>query len=88
LRLLLVIGLAAMLGDPAGLAVAAPTGTSGAVACAISGWSNDTDAAGLNVRAAPRKDAPVIGRIPPPHAQADDSYAAEFDVLPAATTGC
>jgi hypothetical protein len=81
LKPFLIIALATALCGPAGLAATAPVETGGAAACAISGWSNDTDSTGLNVRAAPRKDAPVIGRIPPPHAQADDSFAAEFDIV-------
>lgn len=34
------------------------------IVCALSAWSNDTDPRGLNIRAAPGSDAPVIGRIP------------------------
>jgi len=62
-------------------ASAATVETAGATRCAISGWSNDRDPAGLNVRAAPRKDAQVIGRIPPPQDQGSDSYAAEFKII-------
>ena len=53
----------------------------GSAQCAISGWSNDPDPAGLNVRAGPSKDAKVIGRIPVAKTQGDDSYAAEFDIV-------
>lgn len=34
--------------------------------CEISGWSIDTDPAGLNVRAEPSAAARVVGRVPPP----------------------
>lgn len=59
----------------------APVDTSGATACAIAGWSNDSDPGGLNIRAAPRGDAAVIGRVPPPEQQDGDSYAAEFRIV-------
>ncbi|MEW6644614.1 MAG: hypothetical protein AB1586_29200 [Pseudomonadota bacterium] len=55
--------------------------TNGATACTIAGWSGDSDPAGLNVRAAPRLDAAVIARVPPPDNQDGDSYAAEFRVV-------
>jgi hypothetical protein len=61
--------------------MAAPVQTAGATACAISGWSTDPDPAGLNVRAAPAKDARIIGRLPAQRAQAGDSYAVEFEVV-------
>jgi hypothetical protein len=60
---------------------AATVDTAGVTACAVSGWSNDQDPAGLNVRAAPRLDAAIIGRVPPPQTQAGDSYAAEFRII-------
>ncbi len=34
--------------------------------CTISGWSNDVDRKGLNVRAAPDAKAKVVGIVPPP----------------------
>lgn len=60
--------------------------TAGATGCSVSGWSDDRDPAGLNVRAGPRKDAPVIGRIPPENIppktmKGRDTYAAEFDII-------
>jgi hypothetical protein len=61
-------------------AIAASVDTSGVTACALSGWSSDADPAGLNIRAAPRADAEIIGRVPPPQALAGDSYAAEFSI--------
>jgi hypothetical protein len=63
------------------IGVAATVETAGAAACALSGWSNDPDPAGLNIRAAPRADAEIIGRVPPPQEQAGDTYAAEFDII-------
>lgn len=64
-----------------GVSPAMPVETGGATACSISGWSNDKDPVGLNVRAAPRKDAGIIGHIPPEKMQGRDSYAAEFDIV-------
>lgn len=51
--------------------------------CSFSGWSIDPDRAGLNVRAQPSSRARVIGRLPPPerNADADRSFAVEFDVV-------
>jgi hypothetical protein len=59
---------------------ATPVDTSGATACAIAGWSADRDPPGLNIRAAPRLDATVVGRVPPPEQQDGESYAAEFRI--------
>jgi hypothetical protein len=61
--------------------IAATVDTAGVAACALSGWSNDPDPAGLNIRAAPRADAEIIGRVPPPEEQAGDSYSAEFGII-------
>ncbi len=55
--------------------------TTGVTACSLSGWSNDPDPAGLNIRSAARADAEIIGKVPRPRAQAGDSYAAEFDII-------
>ena len=60
---------------------AATVDTTGVTVCALSGWSSDPDPNGLNIRAAPRADAEIIGRVPPPKAQAGDTYAAEFDII-------
>jgi hypothetical protein len=76
---MLVIGAACSLPMAAG--VAATVDTAGVAACTIDGWSSDTDPHGLNIRAAPRVDAEIIGRVPPPEEQAGDSYAAEFDII-------
>jgi hypothetical protein len=75
----LTIGIACSL--PPAAAVAATVDTAGAAACALSGWSSDPDPAGLNIRAAPRADAEIVGRVPPPEEQAGDSYAAEFRII-------
>jgi hypothetical protein len=66
---------------PAAAGVAATVDTAGVTACTLSGWSGDPDPAGLNIRAAPRADAEIIGRVPPPEDQAGDSYAAEFRII-------
>jgi hypothetical protein len=66
---------------PGAAFAAAAVETAGATPCTISGWSDDHDPAGLNIRAAPRKDATVIGRIPPPEAQGGDTYAADFKII-------
>ncbi|MGP0057906.1 MAG: hypothetical protein ACLPID_01255 [Beijerinckiaceae bacterium] len=63
------------------VAAAETVETAGAISCTIFGWSDDHDPAGLNIRAAPSKDATVIGRLPPPQTQGDDSYAAEFKII-------
>jgi hypothetical protein len=55
--------------------------TAGVTACSLSGWSNDPDPAGLNIRSAPRGDAEIIGKVPPARPQAGDSYAAEFEIV-------
>lgn len=54
-------------------------------ACRFDAWSSDTDPAGLNVRSAPSASAPVVGRLPPPHYDADSerSFAVEFTVVEA-----
>jgi hypothetical protein len=77
----LMLGIAAAwcLSTTAG--IAATVDTTGVTACALSGWSSDPDPNGLNIRAAPRADAEIIGRVPPQKAQAGDTYAAEFDIV-------
>jgi hypothetical protein len=76
---MLMAGAASFVWTAAG--VAATVDTAGVAACALSGWSNDRDPAGLNIRAAPRTDAEIIGRVPPPQEQGRDSYAAEFRII-------
>jgi hypothetical protein len=65
--------------------VAAPVDTAGAVACQLAGWSNDSDPAGLNIRAAPRVDAEIISRVPQPRKAGADGRpveeAAEFKII-------
>lgn len=63
------------------IAYAASVDTKGMTPCAFSAWSNDKDPAGLNVRAAPRADAPIIAKLPPPLEERTDFYAAEFGVI-------
>lgn len=50
--------------------------TTGAIQCKFSAWSADPDPAGLNVRAAARKDAPVLASLP--HGK---DYSVEFEVI-------
>jgi hypothetical protein len=64
-----------VLGSPiAGFAQAVET--AGATQCKFSAWSADPDPAGLNVRAAARKDAPIVATLP--HSK---GYAVEFEVV-------
>lgn len=71
LPLLLVLA-----GAAAAAEVAAP-----ATRCDFRAWSKDRDPAGLNVRAAPRPDAAVLGRLPPPRTVDGESLAVEFTVI-------
>src|SRR5690606_35328977 len=48
--------------------------------CSISAWSTDKDLKGLNIRAAPREDSPIIGNIPPPIELDGDPFAAEVTI--------
>jgi hypothetical protein len=77
----LMLGIAGAWGLSMSAGVAATVDTTGVTACALSGWSNDPDPNGLNIRTAPRADAEIIGRVPPAKMQAGDSYAAEFDIV-------
>ncbi|MDK9695190.1 MAG: SH3 domain-containing protein [Siculibacillus sp.] len=52
-----------------------------ATRCDFGAWSKDPDPAGLNVRAAPRRDAPVVGRLPPPRIVDGERLAVEFRVV-------
>src|ERR1700692_1012491 len=76
---MLSVGVAWCLSTAAG--VAANVDTTGVTACGVSGWSKDPAPSGLNIRAAPSADAEIIGHVPPPKAQAGDSYAAEFRIV-------
>jgi hypothetical protein len=71
--------LALLLASP--IAHAASVDTKGVTPCAFSAWSSDQDPAGLNVRAAPRADAPVLAKLPPPRRGINDTYAVEFRVI-------
>ena len=52
-----------------------------AAPCSFRVWSKDPDPAGLNVRAAPRRDAAVIARLPPPRGADEDRMAVEMTVI-------
>jgi len=63
-------------------AVAQPLDMAGATPCAVSGWAKDTDPTGTNVRAAPRADAPIIGRVAPMTRIAkDEIVGVMFDIV-------
>ena len=49
----------------------------GVTSCDIAAWSTDRDPAGLNIRAAPGTDAPVIGNLPPPVTAEGYTFATE-----------
>jgi hypothetical protein len=55
--------------------------------CNFGAWSSDTDTKGLNVRAGPSADAPIIGTLPPPESSEesgdDTKFATEFHVAEA-----
>lgn len=71
--------LAALLVTATG-APAATVDTAVTTPCAMSGWSNDKDPAGLNVRAAPSATAPVVATLPPA-TKSKGAYDAEFDII-------
>ena len=73
----LVLAAVLLLAAPALAAEIAPP----AVRCDFGAWSKDPDPAGLNVRAAPRRDAPVIGRLPAPRTVDGERLAVEFRVV-------
>jgi hypothetical protein len=76
-RLPLAAALFLALAAPAAAAeIAAP-----ATRCDFRAWSKDRDPAGLNVRAAPRRDAPVVGRLPAPRDDGGETLAVEFHVV-------
>lgn len=77
----LFLGIAATSCLSAGRVAAATLDATDVTACNLSGWSNDPDPAGLNIRSAPRADAEIIGRVPAARAQGGDSYAAEFVII-------
>jgi hypothetical protein len=58
-----------------GLARSETVDLSGVTKCGISGWAADSDPAGINVRAGPAKDAPIIGTLP-----LQNDYAVEFEI--------
>lgn len=60
-------------------AAAATVDTAVTTPCGFSGWSNDKDPAGLNVRTAPSAKARVIAKLPPE--AKNNGNAAEFDIV-------
>lgn len=52
----------------------------GVEACAISAWSTDPDPNGLNVRAAPQSDAPIIGNLPAAREVGVERFATEVSI--------
>ena len=74
----ILVTLVALAAPPPALAaeVAAP-----ATRCDFRAWSKDRDPAGLNVRAAPKRDAAVIGRLPAPRDDGGETLAVEFRVV-------
>jgi hypothetical protein len=74
-------GLIALFLSPAH--AAPPVVTVGALQCSLHGYLNDADPQGTNVRAAPRADAPVIGRLPPRAKMKDDDeiVGVEFEII-------
>lgn len=49
--------------------------------CSLHLYSNDADAKGTNIRAAPSVNAPIIGTLPGKRAEADTKIGPEFQVL-------
>lgn len=49
-------------------------------ACTVSAWSTDPDPQGLNVRAAPAADAPVIGNLPAAREVGGEHFATEVSI--------
>lgn len=69
---------------PSGHGSAAPAIDTGVESrCDLNGYISDTDRNGTNVRSAPRMDAPVIGRLPPPNDVSGngDDVGASVEVL-------
>lgn len=48
--------------------------------CDISAWFNGTGPEELDIRAAPRPDAPVIGSMPPPYRVQDFTFKTEMEI--------
>lgn len=51
--------------------------------CSFNGWADDSDQAGVEVRAGPSADARVVGRLPPPELDGDIPFGVEFRVVEA-----
>lgn len=83
-RFCALLGIAAVAAVPApdgALAASVSIDTAVADACDIWAWSSDEDPKGLNVRAAPRADAPVLGRLPAPRQVDGYSFAVEVRII-------
>ena len=64
------------------LASALPHGASAQQQCASRGFLSDTDPNGTNLRAAPDRNARIVGRLPPTESISNvDSLAAEFEIV-------
>lgn len=56
-------------------------GDAGIAACAVPAWSTETSPDGVDVRAGPAADSPVIGNLPPPITPADGyEFATEVSI--------
>lgn len=71
-----LLGLAA-----AALAAGLAGATAAETACAFRAWSKDPDPNGLAVRAAPRADARLLARLPPPRDDGGERIAVEVGVV-------
>jgi hypothetical protein len=74
--ILSLVGLLLVGSNPAS---AGPDST-GIVACKLEAWTTDKDPKGLNVRAGPGADHPVIARIPPPRKIEGEEFSAEVSI--------
>lgn len=73
---------AAALLIPFAAANAAPLDTAGASQCEVQAYATDRDPKGTNIRAAPRADAPIIGRLTPPTGNGPEAgTGAEFMIV-------
>ena len=73
----------ACLAAPALAAPGPAVDTAGATTCEVSGYLTDKDPKGTNVRSGPSAASPVVGHLPPEHAEpgADETFAVEFTII-------
>lgn len=71
------LGLLAIVSSPASADEATATGI---FKCTISAFSTDKDPNGLNVRAGPGADTPVIAQLPPPYQLEGETFATEVSI--------